>query len=257
MIKAIVFDLDGTLYCGNKTVEGAILAVYSLINGGYRVFYLTNNSGKMRGKIVSKLQGLGFPAGLDNTYCASYAIPKYLEEKSLAPVYVVGTFDLKCEIDLHVKTGDPHDASAVVVGFDPDFNYQKISRALEAIGSGAKLIVANLDPWFPAEEGKRLPGCGAMVGAIVGATDHKPDFVVGKPNTYMPELLCREHNLLPTEICMVGDVPESDIKTAENFGCMSILFDPENAFIPLPNRVADLREIPLLLTKKENEHECA
>ena len=117
--------------------------------------------------------------------------------------------------------------SAVVVGLDPAFSYEKIAMALEAIDNGAKLIVANTDPSYPIENNRRLPGCGAMVGAIVGATGHKPDFHVGKPNVYMLELLCKEHGLSPAEICVVGDSIESDIKMADNFGCKSILFNPK------------------------------
>ena len=92
------------------------------------------------------------------------------------------------------------------------------------------MIVANTDASYPVEKNRRLPGCGAMVGAIVSATGYVPDFHVGKPNTYMLQLLCAEHNLLKEEICVVGDVPESDIAMAQNFGCQSILYDSQNAF---------------------------
>jgi len=83
----------------------------------------------------------------------------------------------------------------------------------------------------------------AVVGAIVGATHHEPDFIVGKPNTYMLELVCKEHGLSAKDICVVGDVPESDIKMADNFGCQSILFDPENVFQGFRNRISKLPEL--------------
>lgn len=252
VIKGIAFDLDGTLYYGDKAIEGAVDTVVTLTNLNYQIFYFTNNSAKTRQQIIDKLNRLGFPAKPQNTYCASYAISAYLLEKKLMTIYLIGTNDLKSELSAHkIKIKNSSQASAVVVGFDSSFDYSKISIALEAINKGAKLIVANIDPSYPIENNRRLPGCGAMVGAIVGATCHTPDFIVGKPNTYMLELLCKEHNLSPAEICIAGDSPESDIKMANNFGCQSILFDPENAFPKFSgNKVKALHEILLVINKK-------
>lgn len=257
MIRGVVFDLDGTLYCGDTAGDGAVDTVYALLNAGLKVFYLTNNSGQMRGKIVSKLQGLGFPAGTEETYCTSCATAKYLAEEGLSPVYMVGTNAMKNELLVRgVRTEESSKVLAVVVGLDLFFSYDKIAIALEAISNGAKLIVANTDPSYPVEGSRRLPGCGAMVGAIVGATGHAPDFLVGKPNTYMLELLCKEHALSPAEICVVGDGPESDIEMARKFGCQGVLFDPLNAFPEFSgSRVKKLPEIITLLKKKETKHE--
>lgn len=252
MIKGVVFDLDGTLYYGDKAVDGAIDTVYALLNAGLKVFYLTNNSGKARQQIVEKLNGLGFPAKLQNTYCCSYATSVYLAEEQITPVYLIGTDGLKSELESrNIRVEDSSDVRAVVVGLDPFFDYGKITRAMEAISNGAKLIIANADPSYPIGGNRRLPGCGAMVGAIVGATGHNPDFIVGKPNTYMLELLCKEHNLTPAEICVLGDVTESDMEMARRFGCQGVLFDPLNAFPEFSgSRVKELPEIITLLSKK-------
>ena len=232
MVKGIVFDLDGTLYLGEKAVHGAVETVSALAEQGYQVFYLTNNSGKTRRQIIQKLNKMGFrEASAGNAYCGSYAISAYLAGNKITPVYVIGTDDLKGELMSYDIMGEDGAAvAAVVVGIDPSFSYKKITMALEAIDNGAKLIVANTDASYPVENNHRLPGCGAMVAAIVAATGHTPDFHVGKPNVYLLELLCREHNILPDEICVVGDMPESDIQMAANFGCQSILFDPKGVF---------------------------
>ncbi len=251
-ISALAFDLDGTLYYGDSAIEGARETIDALINLNYQIFYFTNNSAKMREQIVNKLNRLGFQAKPQNTYCASYAISAYLLEKKLTTIYLIGTDDLKDELSAcKIKIKNSSRVSAVVVGLDPSFDYGKISKALEAINKGAKLIVANTDPSYPIENNRRLPGCGAMVGAIVGATFHAPDFTVGKPNTYMLELLCKEHKLSPAEICIVGDSPESDIKMADNLKCESILFDPKDTFPTFSgDKVKRHLEIILLINKK-------
>jgi len=251
-VSALAFDLDGTVYHGNSAIEGAKAAIDALIDLNYQIFYFTNNSAKTREQIVNKLDRLGFQAKPQNTYCASYAILAYLLEKNLKTIYLIGTDDLRDDLTAHnIKVENSSQVSAVVVGLDQFFDYSKISIALEAINNGAKLIVANVDPSYPIENNRRLPGCGAMVGAIVGATFHAPDFTVGKPNTYMLELLCKEQKLSPAEICVVGDSPESDIKMATNLKCESILFDPMNTFPAFSgNKIKRHHEIILLINKK-------
>lgn len=251
MIRGIVFDLDGTLYLGEKAIEGAVEVVSILEKQGCQVFYLTNNSGKARQQIVDKLNRLGFPADVKHTYCCSYAAAAYLAANRISPVYLIGADGLRSElVSRDIKIKDSPEVRAVVVGLDPLFSYNKIAIASEAIDRGVKLIVANTDASYPVENNRRLPGCGAMVSAIVAATGHAPDFHIGKPNTYLLELLCQEHDLDSKEICVIGDRPESDIAMANNFKCQSILFDPENVFPYFSGeKVKKLNEIISLIRK--------
>ena len=235
-VTAFAFDLDGTLYYGNRAVEGAVKTVTSIINAGYQVFYFTNNSAKTKEGIVGKLSALGFNSTLINTYTASYACARYLLEHKIKSVYVIGSCELIKDFEfLGIEVVNAEKASSVVVGLDFTFSYEKITEALQAIENGAKLIVANVDASFPSESRKLFPGCGAMVGAIIGATGHDPDFIVGKPNTYMLELLCKDWALSSSEICVIGDSLESDIEMANRFNCSSILFDD---FDKYPNYTA-------------------
>ena len=225
-VTAFAFDLDGTLYYGNRAVEGAVKIVASIIKTGYQVFYFTNNSAKTKTSVVEKLSGLGFNSTITNTYTASYACARYLLENNIQSVYVIGSSELINDFEfLGIDVVNAEKASSVVVALDFSFSYEKITGALQAIENGAKLIVANIDASFPNDNRILFPGCGAMVGAIIGATGHEPDFIVGKPNTYMLELLCKDWTLNPSEICVIGDSLESDIEMANRFHCNSILFD--------------------------------
>jgi 4-nitrophenyl phosphatase len=251
-LTAFAFDLDGTIYNGSRAVSGAAGAIGHLTGLGYKVFYFTNNSAKTRGEIIEKLDHLGFCASEQNTYCTAHALALYLSEIKPKSVYVIGSSGLRRELSSRkIKIKDTPRVSAVVVGLDHDFDYRKVSIALEAIRRGAKLYVANTDPSYPVENNLRLPGCGAMVGAIVAASGHRPDFNAGKPNTYMMELLCREHKIAPKDICIIGDSPESDILMAKKFGCQSILFDPQDNFRKFPGkRIKKHCEIISLIRKE-------
>ncbi|MFB3918641.1 MAG: HAD-IIA family hydrolase [Candidatus Velamenicoccus archaeovorus] len=244
-LSALAFDLDGTIYYGDRAIEGARQTLEQLASRGTRIFYFTNNSAKTREQICDKLNRLGFTAEPRQTYSASYAILRYVNDHQIRNACVVGTDALKNDLEKHgVAVNRSADAPCVIVGFSPAFHYGDIAMAQEMIEKGARFIIANADASYPVGRDKRLPACGAMVGAIVGATSHAPDVVIGKPNTYMLELLTNDHGISRDELCVVGDSPDSDIKMAEYFKCHSILFDPENAFAAFKgNRIRNHREI--------------
>ena len=50
-IKTVIFDLDGTLYCGDSPVQNAEYVTNQLRKIGIQVLFLTNNSVKTRKQI--------------------------------------------------------------------------------------------------------------------------------------------------------------------------------------------------------------
>ena len=59
-VTTLAFDLDGTLYNGDKAVDGAPEVLKQLKNKGYRLLYLTNNSSKNEIELKNKLVRLGY-----------------------------------------------------------------------------------------------------------------------------------------------------------------------------------------------------
>jgi 4-nitrophenyl phosphatase len=67
-----------------------------------------------------------------------------------------------------------------------------------------------------------VPGCGAMIAALVASTDVQPT-VIGKPEKYMFELACTRLGLQPQEVLMVGDRLDTDILGANRAGSRTAL----------------------------------
>ena len=58
-IRAVLFDLDGTIYYGSKLIPGADEVVRRCRELGKQVYFMTNNSTKTRKQIWEKLTGMG------------------------------------------------------------------------------------------------------------------------------------------------------------------------------------------------------
>lgn len=224
MNKTVVFDLDGTIYFGENIATEALISIKNLIENNFNILFLTNNSTKTRTQIKTKLNSLGVKTDESKIYSSSYATAKYLFEQNINDVFVIGSDGLKSEInDLGINCSDENNCQAIVVGLDLEFNYQTISKALVALNRNVKFIVCNIDKFFPVENQMLKPACNAMVGALIGTSGRDIDFIVGKPNFYLLDIICRDWKLRKEDIWVVGDSLESDIAMADSFGCKSVL----------------------------------
>lgn len=242
-IKAVAFDLDGTVYLGDKLIDGAAKLISYLKNKSIKIFYFTNNSTKTRQEIYRKLCSLGLSLKIVEVYTSSHATARYLKEKGISKIFCIGSTGLLSEIKSQGidVTGEENKAEALVVGLDKDFNYSKLSKALDAIQNGCLVIACNRDKSFPIESNKFMPGCGPIVSAVECLYEKEVDYIVGKPNTYMIELLAEEWGLSSQQILVVGDSYSSDIEMAKRFKCPSILISGNN--YPDTIVVKDISEI--------------
>ncbi|MFA5276457.1 MAG: HAD-IIA family hydrolase [Candidatus Omnitrophota bacterium] len=224
-IKAVGFDLDGVVYFGKKLAPGVRKVIHELRSRGLRIFYITNNSSKTREEIRAKLSALGIAAGAEEIFTSGYACASFLNKlKKRIRVFVLGSRGLKkvflqegLDLSGNIK------CDYLAVGFDPKFNYDKLTLGLRVIKSGARFIACNLDRTFPGDSGKLFPGCGAIVAALASASGRNPDFIIGKPSTYMLELVSGKFSLKAKEIIFIGDSLETDIPMANKFGSLSVL----------------------------------
>ena len=227
LVKTVALDLDGVVYVGNKSLPGAVAAISAMRELGLKVWFVTNNSGRTRAEIAGKLTLMDIPATEGQVLTSGYAagfLLRRLTNPSQPSVLVVGSASLKAEITqlgFHVVTDAPCDF--LVVGFDQNFHYGSICTALDALLGGASFVACNRDARFPGEDGRFLPGCGAMVSAIEHAGSRKAEYEVGKPNTLFLQMIASVDNLAPHEILVVGDSLASDIIMARRFGSPSVL----------------------------------
>lgn len=180
----LLVDLDGTLVRGAETVEGAPEALAAVEERGVPVAFVTNNASKAPADVVEMLTGHGYRATPDNVLTSAQAAVS-LALESVAPgtrVLVVGApafADLATDAGLTVVTSADERPEVVFQGLDKQLTWAELAEGGLAIRAGARWIASNTDSTLPTERGL-LPGNGALVAALVAATDRHPE-VAGKP----------------------------------------------------------------------------
>lgn len=225
-IRTVLFDMDGVLYLGNQMVPGAVEAIAKLQRDGIRCTYCSNNSSKSRRDYQEKLKSMGIDSDVDEIINSARATALYLKEQGKIPcrVLVVGGTGINHEMEAvgaEIVPDDSTDADCVVVGFDRNFNYEKLTRAFKALQKGAEFIATNRDATLPLEDGE-YPGGGTMVAAIETAIGRAP-VVIGKPKPYALLKLLEQVGGNPATSLMVGDRLETDILAGKAAGLMTCL----------------------------------
>jgi len=225
--KGFIFDLDGTVYIDNNLVEGAAEAIDHLRKRGDKVVFLTNKSIETINEYVEKLNKLGIKATKSEVINSNLLVGRYLQTKMKRgeKVLVIGEKPLyeKLEKMNVIVTNDYREASYVVLGWDREFTYEKLNHAFQAWRNGAKIIATNPDRTCPVEDGQ-VPDCGAMIGAMEGATGEEVELILGKPSRLAAQFIVSDILKLPKEQCfIVGDRLETDIKMGNDYDLQSVL----------------------------------
>lgn len=225
--KAWIFDMDGVLYRGNAPLPGAIdlFATLQLRSISFRL--ATNNSTMTPAQYVKKLEKMELDVPEAWIVTSGVATRDYLLGRfpKGSAIYVVGEPALFEQLfqtdDLVQANGRDLPAAAVVAGLDREFTYKKLSEAHEQILNGAAFVATNADVTLPTERGLE-PGCGSLIAAIQASTGVTPA-VVGKPETLMFDSICRQLEVLPSDVVSVGDRLDTDIVAGSRAGTLALL----------------------------------
>ncbi len=254
-MKAVILDLDGCVYIGERPVEGAANTIEELRRMGYRILFLTNNSTLSTAGYINKLNRMGIRIKDEEILTSGVATAKYIYEvygpSRILAVTEKGFIEEARRMNhIVVPFENFQEADIVVAGLDREFNYQKLRAAAKTIMSGAKFIATNEDRTLPTETGLD-PGAGSIVAAIKVATGVEP-IVIGKPSKIIVNMALEMLNVKNYEAILVGDKMETDIKAAASTGMLSVLIsnlepvgDPRPDFV-----ISSITLLPRLLSRR-------
>src|SRR5258705_1401146 len=200
-----LFDLDGTIYLGERLIPGADAAIAALRAAGRRVAFLSNKPLQTRAEYAAKLTRLGVPAAPADVINSSLVLARYLRDRDPgAPVFVIGEPPMLDEMRAHGFEVRPDERVRwVVIAFDRTFDYAKLNVALQAVKQGARLIATNPDRTCPVEGGE-IPDCAGMIAAVEAVTDKKVEAIVGNASPPLPGVARGRRGCAGRESVMVG-----------------------------------------------------
>lgn len=123
---------------------------------------------------------------------------------------------------------EAHAPDLIVLLRDTRFSYPRLEKVINAVASGAKLIVSNPDLTHPGRAGRIRPETGALLAAVracVEVPETKLE-IIGKPN---PALFLKGCSILgrdPSSLTMIGDNRATDIEGARALGMNTCLVTP-------------------------------
>lgn len=215
-LQGLLVDLDGTLYVGDRPVEGARAALRKLEEEGIRVRYVTNTTRVPRRQVREKLRALGYEIEEAAIFTPAVAASGLLRGKTCLPLLDEALLE-----DLEGVRFASDDVECVLVGdLGEGFTYRRLDQAFRALMEGADLVALQKNRYWRTPTGLSLDA-GPFVAALEYASGHRAT-VVGKPEGEFFRQALDDLRLEPGVVGMVGDDPEADIAGARASGLKGI-----------------------------------
>lgn len=219
---AFAFDLDGTIYLGDRLLPGAVELMRYLRSRRLPHVFATNNSSRSVGHYVEKLGAMGIMVTPEQVVTSNEVAASYLLQRRLANVYIVGTNEVIAEYGRAGVAHETNDPQAVLLTYDTSLTYEKLAEANAFLMEGLPYFATHPDRVCPSPEGP-LPDCGAFA-ALLEASSGRVPVNLGKPSRAMAEAIrVRLGSGADELVAFVGDRLYTDVRMANENDFQAIL----------------------------------
>ena len=227
-ISTVLFDLDGTIYYGNRIIPGANEAITLFRDLGKKIYFTTNNSFLSKIQVHQRLIDIEVQCKFEEVLTSGYMAAQYCSLHGIDDIFVFGSENLINEfLDHGVLINQTDKAKNLVIGYNPKFTYEELTKAVRVAINSNNIIACNKERVYPGKDAELYPGCGAMTAPVEWCSGKECNIVIGKPNTTFVDIISALDKTPASSILMIGDTYESDILMAKRVGCPSVLISNE------------------------------
>ncbi len=216
---AFIFDLDGTVYRGEKAINGAAETINYLKSIGKKIVFISNKTTGSIKNYYQLLTSFGIETSEDEIINATFVIKKYLIQNFPGSTF----YSIGEEIFIKELTEaglnysqNPEEIEILIVTLDRTLNYSKLEIAAKVLEKGAKFFAANIDDTCPVEEGE-VWDAGTTISALEKRTHRKLENHFGKPSLFMMNVVKEKLKVDSSKILLVGDRLETDIAMGNQY----------------------------------------
>jgi HAD superfamily hydrolase (TIGR01458 family) len=219
-IRALVVDLEGTLYVGDEALPGVKEALASLRAAEIPVRFLTNTTSRPRRAIVDKLERMGLDIEEESILTAPRAAAEIFRRRGVSRAHFLLKEPVLADFEGIEAAHDR--VQAVVVGDLGDgFTSERLNHAFRLLLEGAEFYALAENRMYRHGDGLCLD-----VGAFVRALEYgsrREAILLGKPSRLFFESAAAGWDFLPTEIASIGDDLDGDVAGGQGVGFKGVL----------------------------------
>ena len=217
--KALVLDLDGTVYFAGASIPGAAAAIGRLRRASVPMCFATNTTRRPRSELVSRLASIGIEVASEELFTAPVAAARWLAGVGATRISLLlaeATLEEFEEFTLDDETPE-----YVVVGdLGEEWTFDRLNRAFRALMRGAELVAIQKNRFWDPGGGLCLDA-GPFVAALEFASEREA-VLVGKPSTAF-FVTAAEYLGVPLDhISVVGDSVANDVVGGQRAGCLGV-----------------------------------
>jgi HAD superfamily hydrolase (TIGR01450 family) len=225
-LRGAIVDLDGTVYRGDSLLPDVPEAIDRLRGAGLDLLFFSNNPTKDEAAYVDRLREFGLSVRPGEACSAGVVTTEYLREHHAdEAVMLVGAPGLREQLRAAgvALTDAPAETDVLVGSWTPAFDYDDMTAALHAVDADTAFLGTDPDRTFPDENGRVVPGSGAVVESLAATVGRRPDVVLGKPSA-VARAAALDRLGVPAEECLVvGDRLDTDIALGARAGMTTVL----------------------------------
>lgn len=223
-----IVDLDGTVYRGETLLPGAADGVGALRSAGLDVLFFSNNPVRDSAAYARRLTEFGIPTEPDEACSSGVVTTAYLRENHPEDdIFLIGDDGLRDQLlDAGAQlTATPGEADVLLASWTSEFGYPDMQAALDATEKPVAFYGTDPDRTFPDEDGMKVPGSGAIIGAVAETVGRDPDAILGKPSEAALEYALNRLEADPESCLVVGDRLDTDLLLGDRAGMTTVLVE--------------------------------
>ncbi|KXS17810.1 hypothetical protein M427DRAFT_30264 [Gonapodya prolifera JEL478] len=243
----VLIDLSGTVHVDDAPIEGSVEAVQMLRDNGFTIRFLSNTTKHSSSTLIRSLRAMGLSIHLSELFTSLSAARDLVASWPGAKPMLFLEDDARAEFEAALggsgtgaatevavgerKTDGSASApaaqsdqpySCVVVGLAPSmFEYENLTRAMNVLLAGGKLVAIHRGKYFARTTGLAL-GPGPFV-SLLEPFASTPPTLVGKPNPAFFHLALASVPCAPEDAVMFGDDVRDDVQGAAAVGVRGFL----------------------------------